>query len=250
MAAPKARPQLISVKYLFETRIGLNWKFQSDEPGPPLATSTTSKPDKVLKSLRFIPFHSKLSSVWFLVNLDEHVTSHTDIHIRCFWPLWGTSYTAHPLPVSSTSTTRHPWNSRWGRTSNEFVLCWNVFQGVFSSTVCDEQFVTPHEELPLKRSARPRRKWLKLWPYRSNIYCVLQWTGTKKLTFVSINKIIYICLFCIFSNVLIGPLGLILMLYIVNWYKQESFMITFPSPRQRILTSLALVVCCNSSYVH
>ena len=75
MAAPKARPQLISVKYLFETRIGLNWKFQSDEPGPPLATSTTSKPDKVLKSLRFIPFHSKLSSVWFLVNLDEHVTS-------------------------------------------------------------------------------------------------------------------------------------------------------------------------------
>ena len=63
MAAPKARPQLISVKYFFEPRIGSNGKFQSDEPGPPLATSTTSKPDKVLKSLRFIPFHSKLSSV-------------------------------------------------------------------------------------------------------------------------------------------------------------------------------------------
>ena len=32
-----------------------------------------------------------------------------------------------------------------------------LFQGVFSS-VCDEQFVTPHEELPPKRSARPRKK--------------------------------------------------------------------------------------------
>lgn len=90
MAAPKARPQLIS----------------SDEPGPPLATSTTSKQDKVLLTTMRDELYCTPSSR--IVNID------------------------YEMPMEH--------------------------KGVFSSTVCDEQFVTPHEELPLKRSARPRRK--------------------------------------------------------------------------------------------
>merc|ERR1719151_447821 len=106
MAAPKARPQLISVKYFFETRIGFNGKLQSDEPGPPLATSTTSKPDKVLLTTMRDELYCTPSSR--IVNID------------------------YETPMEH--------------------------KGVFSSTVCDEQFVTPHEEQPSRRSARPRKK--------------------------------------------------------------------------------------------
>lgn len=90
MAAPKVFPQLIS----------------SDEPGPPLATSTTSKQDKVLLTTMRDELYCTPSSR--IVNID------------------------YETPMEH--------------------------KGVFSSTVCDEQFVTPHEELPPKRSARPRKK--------------------------------------------------------------------------------------------
>ena len=62
IAAPKALPQDVSVSKwwniplkLGQARIQFYIKFQSDEPGPPLATSTTSKQDKVFKSPRIHP---------------------------------------------------------------------------------------------------------------------------------------------------------------------------------------------------
>merc|ERR1719376_616442 len=89
IAAPKALPQDVS----------------SDEPGPPLATSTTSKQDKVLLTTMRDELYCTPSSR--IVNID------------------------YETPMDH--------------------------KGIFSS-VCDEQFVTPHEELPPKRSVRPRKK--------------------------------------------------------------------------------------------
>jgi len=90
MAAPKAMPQLIS----------------SDEPGPPLATSTTSKQDKVLLTTMRDELYCTPSSR--IVNIE------------------------YETPMEH--------------------------KGVFSTTVCDEQFVTPHEEQTSRRSVRPRKK--------------------------------------------------------------------------------------------
>jgi len=89
IAAPKTMPALIS----------------SEEPGAPLATSTTSKQSKVLLTTMKDELYCTPSSRF--VNID------------------------YETPMEH--------------------------KGVFS-TVCDEQFVTPHEELPPKRSARSRKK--------------------------------------------------------------------------------------------
>jgi len=89
IAAPKALPQDVS----------------SSEPGPPLATSTTSKQDKVLLTTMRDELYCTPSSR--IVNIN------------------------YETPMEH--------------------------KGVFSS-VCDEQFVTPQEDLPAKRSARPRKK--------------------------------------------------------------------------------------------
>ena len=200
------------------------------EPGPPLATSTTSKQEKVIdrkaatkwlysifvdmslvidklsaaanKTLPCLYRNrtdSPLSLFWFGPKVGNKWSN--KCAFRCCFTPWGMNCTAHLPPVLSTSTTRRPWTIRWSaRTGTALISNASYFRESFLLCVMNSLWRLMKNCLQRGRQGQERNEGLchalvsYLISWTMIDYILAYWSIIPKLSVLASLGILFVIL--------------------------------------------------------